>query len=241
MRKITKMKDGRTHLAHKAEHGVDLETGAIVAVTVQDADAGDTKTVIETLIAAAEHVEGVGLPGIAEMVGDKGYHSNQSLEDLHAIGVRTYISEPRRGRRHWREKPAAQAAVYGNRRRIRGTRGLRLLRRRGEYLERSFAHTYATGGMRRTHLRGHRNILKRVVIHAGAFNLGLIMRRLIGVGTPRGLQGRVAPLIAILLSRIRLQRLRARECELIATRCCALKSLNRVALICRKPTCATGC
>jgi transposase len=236
--KITKMKDGRTHLAHKAEHGADLETGAVVAVTVQDADAGDTKTMIETLITAAEQVEAVGLPGIAEMVADKGYHSNQSLEDLQAVGVRAHISEPKRGRRHWRNKPVARVAVYANRRRIRGTRGLRLLRRRGEYLERSFAHTYETGGMRRTHLRGHRNILKRAVIHAGGFNLGLIMRRLIGVGTPRGLQGRVAALIAILPSLIRPHRLRVIPCALIATCRHALTSLNRAAVT---PSAAATC
>jgi len=100
--KITKMKDGRTHLAHKAEHAVDLETGAIVGVTVQDADDGDTTTSIETLIDAAEHVEAVQPDGegIQEFVADKGYHSNQSLVDLEAVGVRSYISEPDRGRRN---------------------------------------------------------------------------------------------------------------------------------------------
>lgn len=117
------------------------------------------------------------------------------LVDLAAIGVRTYISEPDRGRRRWKKKAEARAAVYANRRRIRGPRGIRLLARRGEYLERSFAHAYETGGMRRTHLRGHDNILKRLV---SGFNLGLLMRTLIGVGTPRGLQGRVAALIATL-------------------------------------------
>jgi transposase len=195
--KITKMKDGRTHLAHKAEHAVDLETGAIVGVTVQDADEGDTTTSIETLIEAAEQVEAVQPDGdgIEEVVGDKGYHSNQSLIDLEAVGLRSYISEPDRGRRHWKKNPAARDAVYRNRRRIRGLRGLRLLRLRGERLERPFAHLYETGGMRRVHLRGHTNILKRVLIHTAGFNLGLLMRQLIGVGTPRGLQGR---LIAIL-------------------------------------------
>jgi transposase len=198
--KITKMKDGRTHLAHKAEHAVDLDTGAVVAVTVQDADDGDTSTMQATLIAAAEHLEAV-LPAedvLRELVTDKGFHSNDRLVDLAVIGVRTYISEPDRGRRRWRKKPEARAAVYANRRRIRGSRGLRLLRRRGEYLERSFAHTYETGGMRRTHLRGHANILKRLLVHVSGFNLGLLMRTLVGVGTPRGLQGRFAALIATL-------------------------------------------
>jgi len=116
--KIAKMKDGRTHLAHKAEHAVDLETGAIVGVTVQDADDGDTETSIETLITAAEQIETVrpDSDGLREVVGDKGYHSNQSLVDLEAVGVRSYISEPGRGRRNWKKKPDARAAVYRNRR-----------------------------------------------------------------------------------------------------------------------------
>ena len=198
--KITKMKDGRTHLAHKAEHAVDLETGAVVAVTVQDADEGDTTTMQATVIAAAEHLETV-LPAadvFRDLVTDKGFHSNDRLVDLAAIGIRSYISEPDRGRRCWRHAPDARAAVYANRRRIRGARGVRLLRRRGEYLERTFAHAYDTGGMRRTHLRGHRNILKRLLVHVSGFNLGLLMRTVLGVGTPRGLQGRVAALMATL-------------------------------------------
>jgi len=203
--KITKMKDGRTHLAHKAEHAVDLETGAIVGVTVQDADDGDTETSIETLIEAAEQIEAVrpDREGLQEVVGDKGYHSNQALLDLEAVGIRSYISEPDRGRRNWKNKPEARAAVHRNRRRIRGPRGLRLLRLRGEHLERPFAHLYETGGMRRVYLRGHTNIRKRVMIHAGGFNLGLRMRQLIGVGTPRGLQGRVNAVMAALLALLR--------------------------------------
>ena len=203
--KITKMKDGRTHLAHKAEQAVDLETGVIVGVTVQDADNGDTETSIETLIEAAEQIEAVRPDGdgLQEVVGDKGYHSNQVLIDLEAVGVRSYISEPDRGRRNWKKKPEARAAVYRNRRRIRGARGLRLLRLRGERLERPFAHLYETGGMRRVHLRGHTNILKRLLIHTGGFNLGLLMRQLLGVGTPRGLQGRLNAVMAALLALIR--------------------------------------
>ena len=192
--KVTKMKDGRTHLAHKAEHAVDLETGAIVGVTVQDADDGDTTTLVETLITAAEQVEAV-LPAdvhIAEIVGDKGYHSNQTLTEVVDIGLRSYISEPDRGRRHWKGKADARDAVYTNRRRIRGARGRRLLRQRAERLERPHAHLYETGGMRRVHLRGHPNILKRLLVHVCGFNLGLLMRQLTGVGTPRSLQGRAA-------------------------------------------------
>jgi transposase len=201
--KVTKMKDGRTHLAHKAEHAVDLETGALVAVTLQGADTGDTTTIVETATAAAEQVEDaqadVAEPQpLEEIIADKGYHSNQTMVDLDAVGIRSYVAEPDRGRRDWSETPEAQAPVYGNRRRIRGPRGRRLMRRRGERIERSFAHVYDTGGMRRTHLRGHTNILKRLLIHAGGFNLGLVMRRLLGVGTPRGLQGRLATGLATL-------------------------------------------
>ena len=202
--KVTKMKDGRTHLAHKAEHAVDLETGAIVAVTLQGADQGDTTTIAETTMAAADQVEDaqadVDEPQkMAEIIADKGYHSNQTMVDLDAVGIRSYVSEPARGRRKWSKEPEAQAPVYGNRRRIRGARGRRLMRQRGERIERSFAHLYDTGGMRRTHLRGHANILKRLLIHAGGFNLALIMRQLTGLGTPRGLQGRLAAAIATLL------------------------------------------
>jgi transposase len=195
--KVTKMKDGRTHLAHKAEHAVDLETGAIIAVTVQGADEGDTTTIVDTVLAALDQVDAaqgdVDEPQPPEeIVTDKGYHSNLIMVELDALGLRSYVSEPARGRRNWAKEPAAQAPVYANRRRIRGPRGRRLMRRRGEYVERAFAHIYDTGGMRRTHLRGHTNILKRLLIHAGGFNLGLVMRQLIGLGTPRGLQGRLA-------------------------------------------------
>ena len=209
---ITKMKDGRTHLAYKAEHAVDLETGAVVAVTVAAGDAGDTATILETWPQAGEHIaqvacatndekvgERVHPEGPVEAVGDKGYHSNDTLTALAEAEVRTYISEPDRGQRNWKDKAEAQAAVYGNRRRIRGEHGKELLRRRGELLERSFAHAYETGGMRRVHLRGRENILKRVLIHLGGFNLTLVMRQLLGKGTPRGLQGLSADALAILL------------------------------------------
>ena len=204
--RITKMKDGRTHLAHKAEHAVDLETGAIVGVTVQGADQGDTTTIAETLTAAAEDLEAVATVTddhttvVEEVVADKGYHSNQVLVDLAALDLRAYIAEPDRGRRTWKKKPDAREAVYANRRRIRGTRGRTLQRHRSEHLERPNAHLYDTGGMRRTHLRGHTNILKRLLVHIGGFNLGLLMRTFIGVGTPRGLQGRLAALAALVMA-----------------------------------------
>jgi transposase len=113
------------------------------------------------------------------------------------VGIRTYISEPKRGRRNWQGKAVEKAAVYSNRRRIRGERGKQLLRRRGELIERSFAHCYETGGMRRTHLRGHRNILKRLLVHVAGFNLGLVMREVFGIGKPRVLQGLRAVLLRL--------------------------------------------
>src|SRR5207244_6411688 len=214
--KVAKMKGGRTHMAHKAEHAVDLETGAIVAVTRQGADEGDTTMIIDTTIAAADQIEDaqadVDEPqSLEEIITDKGYHSNETMVDLDAVGIRSYVAEPARGRRDWSEEPEAQAPVYGNRRRIRGARGRRLMRRRGERIERSFAHLYDTGGMRRTHLRGHENILKRLLIHAGAFNLGLLMRSILGIGTPRGLQGRLGAVIAVVSTLIAVARHRCIE------------------------------
>jgi transposase len=212
--KITKMKDGRTHLAHKAEHAVDVESGAIVALTVQDASAGDTGTIMDTLAEAEGQLVklqrkaalGALVEGMQEVVGDKGYHSDDVLVGLEEVGLRSYLSEPDRGRRRWRGDDLAQRAVYANRRRTRGARGQRLQRTRGERVERSFAHMYETGRMRRTHLRGHSNILKRLLIHASAFNLGRLLRDRFGIGTPRALQGRRSRLLRLLLRLYRLLR-----------------------------------
>ena len=203
--RITKMKDGSTHLAHKAEHAVDMETGAVVAVTLQEADLGDTTTVKETLAEAgttvAELIEReaatrpaekpeVNLGGVEEVVADKGYHSGPVLKEMQAAGVRTYIPEKKQaGKRHWVGKEDERDVVYANRQRLQRPKGKRLLRKRGELIERTFAHCYDTGGMRRTHLRKHHNILKRLLVHVAGMNLGLLLRSLYGVGTPRGLQG----------------------------------------------------
>jgi transposase len=203
--RIAKMKDGSTHLAHKTENAVDLETGVVVGVTLQPADSGDTTTMIETLVTAAEQVEAV-LPqseGIQEVVADKGYHSTERIVDMNRLGIRTYISEPKRRRRRWRGDKEAQAAVYGNRMRTRGKRGKALLRLRGERVERPFAHLYETGRMRRTHLRGRENILKRILIHVSALNLGFLMRTSFNMGTPRSLQGRVLALFSMLYAKIK--------------------------------------
>jgi transposase len=164
--KITKMKDGRTHLAHKAEHAIDLDTGAIVGVTAQGADEGDTTTIQETLPEAAEQLEAVAavtddaVAVIEEVVADKGYHTRTTVHDLETLEIRTYISEPDRGPQSWTDQEAERDAVYANRRRIRGNRGNRLLRKRGELLERPCAHLYETGGLRQAHVRGHENVLK---------------------------------------------------------------------------------
>jgi transposase len=197
--KIAKMKDGSTHLAHKAEHAVDMESGAVLAVTLQGADLGDTTTIMETVIAATENLREVSDDPrtadkldenwMSEGVADKGYHSNATMTDFKEMNIRSYFAEPDRGRRDWTDQPEAQDPVYANRRRIRGVRGKRLMRKRGELIERSFAHAYETGAMRRTHLRRHENIAKRLLIHVGGFNLSLVMRKLIGFGKPRRLQG----------------------------------------------------
>ena len=195
------MKDGRTHLAYKAEHAVDLETGAVVALTVQPADRGDTASMPATLAEAgcsvtemagqAAHADAVGpvetvsAVGVERVVADKGYHSKQALQDLAGVGVRTVIAEPERKRQKWSGQSAAQAAVYANRRRLDTQTAKGLMRRRGELIERSFAHLYNTGGMRRVHLRGKNNIAKRALIHAAAFDLSLILRQMLGVGTAR--------------------------------------------------------
>jgi|SRR5437588_4310783 len=209
--RVAKMKDGSTHLAHKAEHAVDMDTGAIIAVTLQGADQGDTKTLLQTLAEAGEqiaeqmgreaerHPEGesqVNLKGIEELVTDKGYHSAAVVTTVESYEVRSYIPEKKqKGRRNWEGKEEQKKAVYGNRRRVRGAYGKSLLRQRGELVERSFAHCYETGAMRRCHLRGHENILKRQLIHVGAFNLSLILRKFMGAGTPRELKNRIPQLV----------------------------------------------
>ncbi len=209
--RITKMKDGRTHLAHKAEHAVDMETGAIVAVTLHGADEGDTATIQETVAEAGERitsivadagngeaVKHVSAEGPREVVTDKGYHSRAVVSELTEWGIRTYCSEPDRGRQRWPDQRTEQRAVYANRQRIRGERGRQLLRQRGEKLEGWNQYLYDRGGMRRLHLRGRENILKRLMAHSGAANLGLLMRKLFGKGTPRGLAGALSAMISAL-------------------------------------------
>lgn len=187
--RITKMKDGRTHLAHKAEHAVDLKAGAVLAVTVQGADQGDTATLAPTLRQANAAVTALTGRPVQEAVLDKGYHSNAVLLHLDQQGIRSYVPEPKRRRRRWAGKAREQQLVYANRRRVNRVKSKRYMKRRGELVERSFAHLYETGGMRRVHLRGRLNILKRVVVHAAGFNLSLVMRKRLGWGKPRQFQG----------------------------------------------------
>ena len=213
--RITKMKDGTTHLAHKAEHAVDMETGAVIAVTLQAADQGDTTTIKATLAETAENLADliereveqspaeepkVSLNPLAEVVADKGYHSDETMLAVKEAEARSYIPEPKRPQRNWVGKGDAKKAVHANRRRIQGRYSKRLMKKRGELIERSFAHCYETGAMRRVFLRGRENVLKRQLIHVGAFNLSLIFRKTLGAGTPRELHNRQPRLIFLILT-----------------------------------------
>ena len=189
--RVTKMKDGRTKLAYKAEHAVDLASGALLAVTVQPADRGDTASYAETLDATQCEANKSHPAGMEEVVMDKGYHSGAVMVDLAARDIRSYVPEPERGKRHWSGKTEEQQCVYANRRRVRADRSKRLQKLRGELCERSFAHCYETGAMRRMFVRGTDNVLKRVLVQAAAFNIGLLLRKLSGWGKPRQPQGRL--------------------------------------------------
>jgi transposase len=209
---ITKLKDGRTALAYKAENAVDMETGAIVAVTTHGGAAADTTTIQETVIEAAIAVadlvaektpEGkyeVHPDGVQEVVADKGYHSNDVMLGLADMEVRTYIAEPDRGARNWKGKAKEKAAVYGNRRRILGDRGKGLQRRRGERIERNFAHQFDTGGLDRLYVRGKENVHKKFLIQAVACNLALLMRSRYGSGKPRAAHDAVVDAILTILA-----------------------------------------
>jgi transposase len=204
---ITKLKDGRTALAYKAEDAVDMETGAIVAITTHGGAAADTATVTETVIeagvAVAELMEveavegesGVHPEGVQEVVADKGYHSNDVLVELAELEVRSYIAEPDRGPRNWDGRHREKEAVYGNRRRIQGPRGKRLQRQRGERIERNFAHQFDTGGLDRLYVRGLDNVHKKLLIQAAACNLALLMRSMYGSGKPRAAHEGVIELV----------------------------------------------
>jgi transposase len=191
--KIARMKDGTTHLAYKPEHAVDLDTGVIVAAPIHEADRGDTTTLEETLEAAKANLSAVGLAPTrddpCEIIADKGYHSRSILKDLDGGEWKSRISEPlpAKGYLRWQGDEAARDAVYANRARLKSGLGRDAMRKRGELVERSFAHVLDRGGMRRAWLRGRENIAKRYLIHVAGFNLGVLMRALTGRGTPKEL------------------------------------------------------
>lgn len=193
-----RMKDGRTRMGFKAEHAVDSDSGAILSPTVQPGDRGDTDSVYETISDTSDQLArlaradyDVPEEGMSSLVADKGYHSDTVMVDLAEMEIKSYVAEPKR-KRKWKGKEKEQRAVYANRRRLKTKRGVKLRKKRAELTERSFAHCYETGGLRRLFVRGLENVKKRVAVHAAGFNLGLMLRQLVGVGTPRGLQGGVA-------------------------------------------------
>lgn len=189
---IAQMKDGRTHLAYKAEHVVDLESELILAAEIRPADDGDTQTLVDSVMKARENLQAAQIATeIAEVAADKGYHAAATLELADAMDLRTYIPEPqRKDDRVWTDKPAEQQrAVAENRRRMKRAKGKRLGRLRSERVERSFAHVCDSGGMRRSWLRGVSDVTKRYVIAAAAHNLSRILLELLGIGKPKALQG----------------------------------------------------
>lgn len=189
--KVARMKDGRTRLAYKPEHAVDLDTGAVVGVDVHPADRGDTKTLDETLKTTKANLGKVGKApsrnNPSELVADKGYHSRAVLKELDDSVWKTRIAEPKRkGLNWWNGDHDARRAVYNNRIRLGSGKAVESAKRRTELAERSFQHVLDRGGMRKTWLRGRENIEKRYLIHVAGFNLGLLMRKMTGYGTPKG-------------------------------------------------------
>jgi transposase len=199
--RIAKMKDGRTHLAYKAEHAVDLVSEAIVATTVTFADKSDPQSAPVTLSLAEANLVLAGSEAeIAEAVMDKGYHDNGLLAQLAQRGVRTYIPERRQKSRRWTDKPAAyEPAFRANRRRVRGNKGRQLNRWRSERCERTFAHVCETGGGRRAWLRGQTNVSKAHTLKCAAYNLGLLLRKVWGFCKPRNAARAAALFLALLL------------------------------------------
>jgi hypothetical protein len=197
--RIAKMKDGRTHLAYKAEHAVDVVSEAIVATTVTFADTSDAQSGPVTLsLAEANLVLAGSEVEIQEAVMDKGYHDNQLLVDLAQRGVRTYIPERRQKTRRWTDKPVEQEQAFrANRRRVRGSKGRQLNRWRSERCERTFAHVCETGGGRRAWLRGQPNVSKMHTLKCAAYNLGLLLRKVWGLCKPRNAEAAGAALFLV--------------------------------------------
>lgn len=199
--RIARMKDGTTHLAYKAEHVVDLDSEFVLAAPVYTADQPDPATLVDSILAAQVNLVLAGSEQeIEEAVADKGYHKAQTLAECDHWNTRTYIPEPKRNKRRWKGKPATHRRAYrANRRRVKAAKGKRLQKRRSEVVERSFAHVCETGGARRTWLRGLPDVRKRYAAQVAAHNLGLVMRKLFGVGKPRTLQGAGGRLVGALL------------------------------------------
>jgi IS5 family transposase len=231
--RIAKMKDGRTHLAYKAEHVVDLNTELVLAAEIHPANRGDTDTLVDSVMQAKLNVdaanERAGLDGerIEEVAADKGYHAAATLELADTLNLRTYIPEPKREHRwRWSDKPEAyRRAVAHNRRRIGRDKSRKLQRLRSERVERSFAHVCETGGARRTWLRGLVDVAKRYLITVAAHNLGRVLRKLFGMGKPRALQGCLgssARLVGVLEALLWLRwaiGLAPRRADVVARRC----------------------
>jgi transposase len=193
--RIAKMKDGTTHLAYKAEHVVDLDSNLVLSAEVQAADRADSVTLPESVASAQINLMRAGSETvIEEVVADKGYHQVELLADCADEGLRTYIPEPRRpADRSWGDKPEGWEQAYrNNRRRVQGARSKRLQKRRSEYVERTFAHVCETGRARRSWIRGLAEVSKRYLMQVAGHNLGIVMRKLFGRGTPRSLQGACA-------------------------------------------------
>jgi transposase len=209
--RIARMKDGTTHAAYKAEHVIDLKTDLVLSAAIYPADRGDAETLAESVVQAQMNVIQAESPAnIEDVVADKGYHAADTLALVNeTLGVRTYIPEPKRKKPwKWSARPAAERrAVTANHRRVRGARSKKLQRRRSELVERSFAHLCETGGARRCWLHGMLKVSKRYLLQVAARNLGLIMRKLFGMGTPRGLQkeggaASLAYLLTLMLCRV---------------------------------------
>jgi transposase len=217
--RIARMKDGRTHLAYKAEHVVDLETEAVLAASIRPADEADVDTMVDSVMEAQTNLSEAGIKvEIEEVVADKGYHATDTLELADSLAIRSYIPERKQkgnGKRNWQGvAEEKRQAVLGNRRRTRGARSKRLQRKRSELVERSFAHICETGGARRSWLCGIEKVQKRYLIAAVARNLGLVMRKLFNMGTARGQQAEGGLVCVVSFAWLAIHRLLGRVCDL---------------------------
>jgi len=223
--RIAKMKNGETHLAYKAEHVIDLDTEVVLAASIYPADHSDVDTMVDSVVDARVHLTEAGVEvEIEEAVADKGYHATDTIELAESLDLRTYIPERKpKGKRNWRDVPEEKRrAVLNNRRRVRRAKSKRLQRQRSERVERSFAHICETGGARRSWLHGLEKVQKRYSIAAMARNLGLLMRKVFGIGTPRGLQAVGGLASLVLLVWIHIQALLHRRYQSYSSACIGL-------------------